>query len=98
MQGKKAVFLGVSKIHSKNKNQDYRKVEFYTPLFQDAQGFMRGGVSAEFTALDSSLGNDIPLGAIVRPVFDYDPYSKRDTLTALEIVAPTPYKSEDFRD
>lgn len=95
---KKAIFLGVAKIHSNKQNKDYRKVEFYTPPFQDAKGFTRGGVSSEFTALDSSLGNDIPVGAIVRPVYAYDPYSKRDELTDLEIVAPTPYKSEDFRD
>lgn len=98
MAMRKAIFLGVAKIHSNKKEKDYRKVEFYTPPFTDAKGFLRGGVSSEFTALDSTLGTDIPVGAIVRPVYSYDPYSKRDELTDLEIVAPTPYKPEDFKD
>lgn len=98
MAMKKAIFLGVAKIHSKKQNKDYRKVEFYTPPFQDSQGFMRGGVSSEFTALDSTVGTDIPVGTIVRPVYSYDPYSKRDELTGLEVVAPSPYVLEDFKD
>ena len=93
---KKAIFLGVMKIHSNKKNQDYRKVEFYTPLFKDANGFIRGGFSSEFTALDSTIGSGIPTGAIVVPTYDYDPYSKRDELIELKVVTPTPYDPEDF--
>lgn len=96
---KKAIFLGVQKIHSNKKNQDYRKVEFYTPPFKDAKGFQRGGVSSEFTALDSNVGDGIPMGAIVRPGYVYDPYAQRNELTTLEVVSATPYNlSVDFND
>ena len=93
---KKAIFLGVTKIHSNKKNQDYRKVEFYTPPFRDANGFTRGGLSSEFTPLDSTVGSGIAMGAVVVPSYNYDPYSKRDELVGLEVVSPTPYNPKDF--
>ena len=94
---RKAIFLGVTKIHSNKKNQDYRKVEFYTPPFKDSNGFTRGGLSSEFTALDSIVGSGIPLGSIVVPTYTYDPYSKRDELIDLKVISPSPYDPEvDF--
>ncbi len=93
---KKAIFLGVSKIHSNKKDRDYRKVEFFTPPFLDKNGFARGGVSSYFTELDSTLGSNIPVGAVVVPEFEYDPYSKREELTALNVVKESPYTKADF--
>lgn len=93
---KKAVFLGVAKIHSNKSNKDYRKVEFYTPPFKDAQGFTRGGVESVFTDLDSTLGNDIAMGAIVVPSFEYNHYSGREELTAIKVVSDSPYSESDF--
>lgn len=95
---KKAIFLGVAKIHSQKKNQDYRKVDLYTPPFKDAKGFERGGVMTCFTALDSKLGEGIELGAIVKPEFEFDPYSNQSNLTAIEVVQESPYDRFDFDD
>lgn len=95
---KKAIFLGVAKIHSSKKNQDYRKVDLYTPPFKDAKGFERGGVMTCFTAVDSTLGEGIELGAIVRPSFEFDPYSNQSNLTSIEVVEGSPYSSVDFED
>ena len=73
-----------------------RKVEFFTPPFLDKNGFARGGVSSYFTELDSTLGSNIPVGAVVVPEFEYDPYSKREELTALNVVKESPYTKADF--
>ena len=91
-----AIFLGVTKIHSNKKNKDYRKVEFYTPPFKDSQGFERGGLSSNFTPLDSKVGEGIELGAIVQPEFTFDPYSNFSELTGLKVVAQSPYAASDF--
>lgn len=96
MQVKKAIFLGVRKLHSNKKNQDYRTVEIYTPLFKDERGFECGGVQTFFTPLDSKLGDGLPVGTIVKPEFLYNPYNGRSDLSALNIVAKTPYTSDAF--
>ena len=95
---KKAIFLGVAKIHSQKKNQDYRKVDLYTPPFKDAKGFERGGVMTCFTPTDSKLGEGIAMGAIVTPEFEFDPYSNQSNLTAITVVSDSPYDEEDFDD
>ena len=95
---KKAVFLGVSVIHSSKKNQDYRKVDLYTPPFKDGKGFERGGVMTCFTPLDSKLGEDIELGAIVKPDFEFDPYSNQSNLVDIRVVQDSPYSADDFKD
>lgn len=87
----KAVFLGVQKIHSNKKNQDYRKVDLYVPPFKDARGFERGGIMTYFTELDSTIGSDCRCGAIVIPEIAYDALSGRADLTGLKIVKATPY-------
>lgn len=91
MAGIKAVFLGVQKIHSNKKNQDYRMVAFYVPPFKDAKGFDRGGVMEYFTELDSTVGSDLRCGAIVIPEITYDALSRREELTGFKVVKPTPY-------
>lgn len=93
---RKAIFLGVSKFHSNKKNKDYRKVDFYTPPFTDSNGFERGGVMTCFTAPESTLGNGIPMGAIVRPDFEFDPYTNMSSLTGLTVVADSPYEKSDL--
>lgn len=93
---RKAIFLGVTKIHSNKKNQDYRKVEFFTPPFKDERGYMRGGVESVFTDLDSTLGNGIEYGSIVEPEFHYDHYVGRDQLVDIKVIAPSPYSASDF--
>ncbi len=93
---KKAIFLGVTNIHSNKKNADYRKVDFYVPPYKSSQGFMRGGVMSTFTALDSNLGNDIKVGSIVVPKYDYDPCSDRAELVGITQVMETPYNTSDF--
>ena len=95
---KKAIFLGVAKIHSKKQDKDFRKVDLYTPPFKDAKGFDRGGVMTCFTPLDSKLGEGIQMGAIVKPEFEFDPYSNQSNLTALEVVQESPYDVDDFDD
>ncbi len=92
---KKAIFLGVSKLHSNKKNADYRKVDFFTPQFKDERGFTCG-VQSVFTALDSTLGNDIEVGAIVIPEFEYNPYLQRADLIGIEKVQNSPYDKKDF--
>lgn len=93
---KKAIFLGVTKIHSNKKNADYRKVDFYVPPYKTVQGYDRGGVVSTFTATDSTLGNDIKVGAIVVPVYDYDPCSERAELVNIKQVKGSPYSAADF--
>lgn len=93
---KKAIFLGVSKLHSNKKNQDYRKVDFFTPPFKDARGFTCGGVQSVFTTLDSTLGDDIEVGAIVIPEFEYNLYLQRADLIGIEKVQNSPYDKKDF--
>lgn len=93
---KKAIFLGVTKLHSNKKNQDYRKVDFYVPPYKSAQGYDRGGVVSTFTALDSTLGNDIKVGSIVLPKYDYDACADRAELVGITVVKPTPYTMADF--
>lgn len=93
---RKAIFLGVAKIHSNKQNKDYRKVEFYTPPFQDANGFTRGGVESIFTELDSTVGNGIKMGAIVVPEFNFNHYSGREELVSVKVVKNSPYSDIDF--
>ena len=93
----KAVFLGVQKIHSNKKNQDYRKVEFYVPPFKDARGFERGGLMTYFTELDSTVGSNIYCGAIVQPEIYYDALSRREELVALKVIKNSPYNQSDFQ-
>ncbi len=93
---KKAIFLGVQKIHSNKKNQDYRKLDLYTLPFKGANGYTYGGVQSVFTPLDSTLGNGIAVGSIVVPTFVYDHYTQREDLTALEVAKPSPYQLSDF--
>lgn len=93
---KKAIFLGVSKLHSNKKNQDYRKVDFFTPQFKDERGFTCGGVQSVFTAFDSTLGDDIEVGAIVIPEFEYNPYLQRADLIGIEKIQSSPYDKKDF--
>ena len=93
---RKAVFLGVAVIHSNKQDKDYRKVDLYTPPFKDANGYTRGGVESIFTPLDSTLGNNIELGAIVLPEYEHNHYSGREELTSLEVVQKSPYVPEDF--
>lgn len=96
MAVKKAIFLGVTKIHSNKKNQDYRTVEIYTPPFSDANGYMRGGTGSYFTPLDSTIGDGIKTGAIVLPEFVMDPYSNHLDLVGLKVVKNSPYGEKDF--
>ena len=88
--------MGVSMIHSNKKNADYRKVDFYVPPYKSVQGFDRGGVVSEFTALDSKLGSNISVGSIVIPKYDYDPSAGRADLIDIQVVKPTPYTASDF--
>lgn len=97
MANLKAVFLGVQKLHSNKKNQDYRKVEFYVPPFKDARGFERGGLMTYFTELDSTVGSDLRVGAIVIPEVNYDVLTRREELVGLKVVKNTPYSPDDFR-
>lgn len=93
---KKAIFLGVQKIHSNKKNQDYRKVDLYTPPFKGQNGYTYGGVQSIFTPLDSTLGTGIAVGSIVVPQFTYDHYMQREELVSLEKVKDSPYSMSDF--
>ena len=93
---RKAIFLGVTKFHSNKKNKDFRKVDFFTPPFKDTSGFERGGVMSCFTAVDSTIGDGIECGALVRPEFEFDPYSNMSNLTAVEVVSSSPYSKSDF--
>ena len=93
---KKAIFLGVTNIHSNKKNADYRKVDFLIPPYKNAQGFTRGGVVSTFTALDSRMGNDIKIGSIVVPQYDYDPSSDRAELIGIKVTKESPYTAADF--
>lgn len=95
-QVRKAIFLGVRVFHSNKKNQDYRSVAFYTPPFKGSNGFTYGGVQEYFTPLDSTVGNGIDLGTIVRPVLVTNPYSRNVDLSDVEIVSETPYSPQDF--
>lgn len=95
---KKAIFLGVRTIHSNKKDQDYRVVDFYTPPFKDASGYMRGGVETIFTPVDSTLGVGINMGAIVVPEFEYNHYSQREELLGMKVVCDSPYSDADFKD
>ena len=96
MAGIKAIFLGVNKIHSNKKNQDYRTVEFFVPFFKDAKGFTRGGVMRYFTELDSTVGSDLKVGTIVTPKITYDAISRREELEGFDVVKNTPYSPNDF--
>lgn len=99
MAAVKALFLGVRKLHSNKKNQDYRTVEFYVPPFKDAKGFERGGVMTYFTELDSTVGNDLRCGTIVIPEVTYDALSRREELTGFKVVKSTPYNmAVDFNN
>ena len=93
---KKAIFLGVTNIHSNKSNKDYRKVDFFVPPYETKEGYTRGGVMTTFTALDSKLGNDLKIGAIVIPEYEYDPCAQRAELVGIKQVKATPYKAEDF--
>jgi hypothetical protein len=93
----KAIFLGVSKFHSNNKNQDYRQVNLYTPPFKDKNGYTRGGVEQIFTDIKSTIGEDLECGTIVEPLFEYDHYSRRDELIGLNKIQDSPYSEEDFQ-
>ena len=93
---KKAIFLGVTKLHSNKKNQDYRKVDFFVPPFKDAAGFQRGGVMSYFTELDSTVGSDLRVGTIVEPQIEYDAMARREALTGFKVVKATPYSLADF--
>lgn len=97
MAGIKAVFLGVKKIHSNKKNQDFRTVEIYVPPFKDARGFERGGLMTYFTELDSTVGSDLRCGAIVSPEIDYDALSHREELVGFKVLKPAPYTPADFQ-
>lgn len=94
---RKAIFLGIQKIHSNKKNTDYRMVLLFTPFFKDANGFIRGGIEEVFTELDSTLGEGIVTGSIVVPEFVYDHFSKRDSLVKLDVICGSPYDMQkDF--
>ena len=99
MAAVKALFLGVRKLHSNKKNQDYRTVEFYVPPFKDGKGFERGGVMTYFTELDSTVGSDLRCGAIVIPEITYDAMSRREELVGFKVVKATPYNmAVDFNN
>lgn len=93
---KKAIFLGVTKLHSNKKNQDYRKVDFYVPPYKSVEGYDRGGVVSTFTALDSTLGTGIKVGSIVVPQYDYDACAQRAELVGITVIQDTPYTAADF--
>ncbi len=93
---KKAIFLGVQKLHSNAKNKDYRKLDYYVLPFVTEQGFMRGGVITQFTPTDSKLGDDVKVGSIVIPEYEYDGCAGRAELVGLKVVKQTPYTAKDF--
>lgn len=93
---KKAIFLGVQKIHSTKKDKDYRKLDYYVPPFVTEQGFTRGGVITQFTPTDSKIGDDIKVGTIVIPEYEYDGCAGRAELIELKVVKTTPYTAKDF--
>ncbi len=93
---KKAIFLGVTKIHSNKSNRDFRKVDFFVPPYQTKEGYTRGGVMTTFTGVESTLGNDLKVGSIVIPEYDYDACAQRADLVDIKLVKGTPYKAEDF--
>ncbi len=92
---KKAIFLGATKLHSNKTNKDYRKVDFYVPPYEK-DGFIRGGVVTVFTPVDSTLGNDIKVGSVVIPTYDYDGVSQHAELADIKVVKTTPYTARDF--
>lgn len=92
----KAIFLGVTKIHSTKNNRDYRKADFFVPPYQTKEGYTRGGVMTTFIDVESKLGDDIKIGSIVIPEYEYDPCAQRAELVDIKLVKPTPYKLEDF--
>ena len=100
VKGKVGIFLDVHNAHSKNKNQDFRIVNIFTPFFTDSLGYQQGGVKPYFIPLDSPLGKDlrngVPTGALVRPEFVADPYTHRMELVGLELVSESPYDPADF--
>ena len=96
MAGIKAIFLGVRKLHSNKKNQDYRTVEFFVPPFKDSRGFERGGLMTYFTELDNTVGSDVRVGAVVTPEITYDALSRREELVGLKVVKNSPYSPNDF--
>ena len=91
---KKAIFLGVSKFKSQA-GKSCRKVDFFVPPYEH-RGFMRGGVVTVWTDPESKLGDDIKVGSVVVPAYDYDGVSNRAELTDIKIVKPTPYTAKDF--
>lgn len=93
---KKAIFLGVMKIHSNKSGKDFRKVDFFVPPYQTDEGYTRGGVMTTFTAVDSKLGDDLKVGSIVIPEYEYDPCAQRADLVEIKLIKATPYKAEDF--
>lgn len=90
---KKAIFLGATKLHSNKTNKDYRKVDFYVPPYEK-DGFIRGGVVTVFTPVDSKLGEDIKVGSLVAPIYEFD--GRRAELTDIKVVKATPYTAKDF--
>ena len=93
---KKAIFLGVQKIHSNKTNKDYRKIDMYVPPYVTEQNFVRGGVVTVFTPLDSKVGQDIKVGTIVIPQYSYDGCSRYAELVGFKTVKETPYTALDF--
>lgn len=95
-QVRKAIFLGTRVIHSNKKNQDFRVVALYTPPFKASNGLTYGGVQEYFVSPDSSIGAGISVGAIVRPAFVTNPYSRNVDLSDVTKVSESPYSPQDF--
>ena len=96
VKGKVGIFLDVHNAHSKNKNQDFRIVNIFTPFFTDSLGYQQGGVKPYFIPLDSPLGKDLLYGTLVIPLAEADLYSSRMQLVGLEVVSDSPYDPADF--
>ena len=91
---KKAIFLGVTTFNSTAKGQDYRQVHFgYLPK-KDEKGYLRGGPVSVFTPVDSKLGEDIKVGSLGAPIYEFD--GRRAELTDIKVVKATPYTAKDF--
>ena len=93
---KKAIFLGVQKLHSTKKDKDFRKLDYYVIPYTTEQGYQRGGVITVFTPTDSKIGSDIKVGSIVVPQYEYDGCAGRAELVGLKVVKGTPYTAQDF--
>lgn len=91
---KKAIFLGVTTFHSNDKDKDYRQLHFGYPIKKDDGGYLRGGPVSVFTPVESKLGDDIKVGSVVAPIYDFD--GRRAELVDIKVIKSTPYTAKDF--